>query len=91
MVTSLVHHERIQTTVPKAKELRKVADRIIRFGKEGLEKDFYFFLCCSVELAIFYYPLGYLDNLRNRIEARKVLRDNKSIEKLFQELGPRYR
>jgi len=35
MVTSLIVHERIQTTVPKAKEVRLLADRIIRFGKEG--------------------------------------------------------
>lgn len=34
-VTSLIEHERIETTVAKAKELRRVADRIINFGKLG--------------------------------------------------------
>ena len=35
LVTSLLRHERIQTTDPKAKELRGWADRMIGLGKEG--------------------------------------------------------
>ncbi len=35
LVTSLLRHERIQTTDPKAKELRRWADRMIGLGKEG--------------------------------------------------------
>lgn len=35
LVTSLFRHERIQTTDPKAKELRGWADRVIGLGKEG--------------------------------------------------------
>ena len=35
MVTSLIKHERIVTTLPKAKELKKVAEKVIRFGKDG--------------------------------------------------------
>ncbi|MFT5433881.1 MAG: large subunit ribosomal protein L17 [Myxococcota bacterium] len=35
MVTSLLRHERIITTLPKAKELRGVADRCITYGKKG--------------------------------------------------------
>src|SRR5688500_18138766 len=35
MVTSLLQHERIQTTLPKAKEARRVAERIITLGKRG--------------------------------------------------------
>lgn len=35
MVTSLLEHERIVTTVPKAKELRKVADGMITLAKRG--------------------------------------------------------
>ncbi len=35
MVTSLLRHERIVTTTPKAKELRRIADRIITLGKKG--------------------------------------------------------
>jgi len=35
MATSLVLHERIETTVPKAKELRGIVDRMITLGKRG--------------------------------------------------------
>ncbi|MBI3181973.1 MAG: 50S ribosomal protein L17 [Myxococcales bacterium] len=35
MVTSLLEHERIQTTVPKAKEARPLAERVITLGKRG--------------------------------------------------------
>ena len=35
MVTSLFEHERIVTTVPKAKEARKVADKMITLAKRG--------------------------------------------------------
>lgn len=35
MVTSLVLHERIETTVTRAKELRGLVDRMITLGKRG--------------------------------------------------------
>ncbi len=35
MVTSLLEHERIYTTLPKAKELRRWADWVITLGKQG--------------------------------------------------------
>ena len=35
MADQLIQHERIETTVPKAKELRRVADKMITLGKEG--------------------------------------------------------
>ena len=35
MVTSLLRHERIETTDPKAKELRRWADWMIGLGKQG--------------------------------------------------------
>ena len=35
LVTSLLLHEKIQTTVAKAKELRRVADRLITQAKKG--------------------------------------------------------
>jgi len=35
MVTSLLDRERIETTDAKAKELRRVADRMITLGKRG--------------------------------------------------------
>jgi large subunit ribosomal protein L17 len=35
MVTSLFEHERVQTTDAKAKELRRVAEKLITLGKRG--------------------------------------------------------
>jgi len=35
MVTSLINHERIVTTLPKAKELRRIADKVIGHAKNG--------------------------------------------------------
>ncbi|RHY03040.1 hypothetical protein DYB25_011284 [Aphanomyces astaci] len=34
-VTSLIEHERIQTTLPKAKELRRLADQVITLAKQN--------------------------------------------------------
>ncbi len=35
MAASLLKHEQIQTTLPKAKDLRRVVDRLITLGKRG--------------------------------------------------------
>lgn len=35
MVTSLIQHERIETTLPKAKELRRIADQVVTLAKSG--------------------------------------------------------
>ena len=35
MAASLIKHEQIETTLPKAKELRRVVDRLITLGKRG--------------------------------------------------------
>ena len=35
MVTSLIDHEQVRTTDAKAKELRRIADRMITLGKRG--------------------------------------------------------
>lgn len=40
MVTSLFKYERIETTTPKAKALRRVADNMITKGKEGTLESF---------------------------------------------------
>jgi len=39
MVVSLIEHEQIKTTLPKAKELRRFADRMISLGKKGTLHD----------------------------------------------------
>ena len=35
MVTSLIYHERIMTTTPKAKELRRVTEKMVTLAKKG--------------------------------------------------------
>ena len=35
MVVSLITHEQIKTTLPKAKEMRSIADKMISLGKRG--------------------------------------------------------
>lgn len=35
LVTSLLEHEEVRTTVAKAKEVRRVAEKMITLGKEG--------------------------------------------------------
>lgn len=35
LVTSLLEHERVETTVMKAKEARRIAERMITLGKQG--------------------------------------------------------
>ena len=35
LVTSLLEHERVETTDAKAKEVRRLADRMITLGKKG--------------------------------------------------------
>lgn len=35
LATALLEHERITTTEPKAKELRRVADKLVTLGKRG--------------------------------------------------------
>ncbi len=35
MASSLIEHEQIKTTLPKAKELRRIIDKLITLGKRG--------------------------------------------------------
>ncbi|CAN1143779.1 50S ribosomal protein L17 [Linum perenne] len=46
MVSQLVRHERIETTVAKAKEIRMFADNMVQLGKEGT-------LCAARQAAAF--------------------------------------
>jgi large subunit ribosomal protein L17 len=65
MSVSLLRHETIRTTVPKAKELRRVVEPLITLGKS--------------------------DSEANRRLAFSRLRDMPLVEKLFTDLGPRFR
>ena len=65
MATSLLRHETIRTTVPKAKELRRVVEPLITLAK--------------------------IDSLAKRRLAFSRLRDVAVVEKLFADLGPRFK
>jgi len=65
MATSLLRHETIRTTVPKAKELRRVVEPLITLAK--------------------------IDSLGKRRLALSRLRDVAIVEKLFTDLGPRFK
>jgi large subunit ribosomal protein L17 len=65
MATSLLRHETIRTTVPKAKELRRVVEPLITLAK--------------------------IDSLGKRRLAFSRLRDVAVVEKLFADLGPRFK
>jgi large subunit ribosomal protein L17 len=65
MATSLLRHETIRTTVPKAKELRRVVEPLITLAK--------------------------IDSVAKRRLAYARLRDVAVVEKLFDDLGPRFK
>jgi large subunit ribosomal protein L17 len=65
MSVSLLRHETIRTTIPKAKELRRVVEPLITLAKK--------------------------DSEANRRVAFARLRDAEVVEKLFTDLGSRFR
>jgi large subunit ribosomal protein L17 len=65
MSVSLLRHETIRTTLPKAKELRRVVEPLITLAKS--------------------------DGDANRRLAFARLRDPEVVEKLFADLGPRFK
>jgi len=65
MAASLLRHEAIRTTVPKAKELRHFVEPLITLGKN--------------------------DSQANRRLAFARLRDAEVVDKLFDDLGPRFK
>jgi len=65
MSVSLLRHETIRTTLPKAKELRRVVEPLITLAKSDEES--------------------------NRRLAFARLRDAEVVEKLFADLGPRFK
>jgi large subunit ribosomal protein L17 len=65
LAAALLRHETIRTTLPKAKELRRVVEPIITLGKT--------------------------DSLAARRRAFARLRDEALVEKLFTDLGPRFK
>jgi large subunit ribosomal protein L17 len=65
LAAALLRYETIRTTVPKAKELRRVVEPIITLAK--------------------------VDNIGARRRAFSKLRDDVLVEKLFTDVGPRFK
>jgi large subunit ribosomal protein L17 len=81
LVSSLIEHERIKTTDAKAKELRRLADRTISWAVsvghllgEGKKRD-------KDDDARVVHAIRM---------ARRTLRDQALLDKLFNELGPKF-
>jgi large subunit ribosomal protein L17 len=66
MSVALLRHETIKTTLPKAKELRRVVEPLITLAKKA-------------------------DSEANRRLAFSRLRDDEIVQKLFTDLGPRFK
>ncbi|KAG5402988.1 hypothetical protein IGI04_009107 [Brassica rapa subsp. trilocularis] len=78
LVSQLVKHERIETTVTKAKEVRRLADNMIQLGKEY--SDNYILLTK--------HDQGSLDSARR---AAGFVRGDDVLHKIFTELAYRYK
>lgn len=88
MLKSLVEHGRIETTIPKAKELRRYADNMITLAKEN---TIYAKRKARAQMMIRYNKLT---SKEQRIAKGGDLsvynNDRKVINKLFNELGPKF-
>lgn len=84
MVTSLLEEEKIQTTSAKAKELRRVVERLITLGKRNA--------LSTVEAS------GSEEDRKQRVAARvaavrqagRTVRNRQILQKLFGEIAERY-
>jgi large subunit ribosomal protein L17 len=79
LVTSLIEHERIKTTDPKAKELRKVAERTISWATSvgnlvGNDKN------DAADKARIVHAMR---------QAQRVVKHKPTLQKLFEDIGPR--
>jgi large subunit ribosomal protein L17 len=77
MTISLVEHESITTTVPKAKELRKFIERLITLGKRALRVE---------EAGDRPQAISY-----RRLATARLGNNKGTAKKIFDILAPRYR
>lgn len=93
MVSSLIEHERIVTTVAKAKEIRHLAEQMITLAKKGGSLQQQGEVGGSVEddetSPVQQSPAS-PTYLHNRRRAAEIVRGDDKITKLFEVLGPRY-
>ncbi|MBA3957913.1 MAG: 50S ribosomal protein L17 [Parachlamydiaceae bacterium] len=88
MLKSLIEHGRIETTIPKAKALRRYADRMITLAKENTLATR---RKAIAELMIQFNSLSEQDKRAARKgDTSSYNTDRQVIEHLFSELGPRF-
>ncbi|MBP9841618.1 MAG: 50S ribosomal protein L17 [Simkaniaceae bacterium] len=90
MLKSLILNGRIETTVAKAKELKRYADKMITLGKKN---DLNAKRKVISELRIQYNPLTPKEKRLVKKDATKTHMyngDRKVVNKLFDELSPRF-
>src|SRR5438552_3769387 len=83
MVASLITYERIQTTEAKAKELRGIAEPVITWGTsvaDIISKDAEKLDAEEKAAIVHAYRM-----------ARRVVKQREALDKLFKEIGPRFR
>jgi large subunit ribosomal protein L17 len=87
MIMSLVQHERIKTTIPKAKELRPIIERLITLAKRGIlsgdkAKELHARRLILARLG----PVGKVEF----VDDNEQLLDDNTISKLFKVIAPRF-
>ena len=94
MLKSLIIHERIETTIPKAKELRRFADQMITIAKKGSVSEstaLHSKRRAVAELMVRYNSLTPKERRAAKAgDTSSYNDDRKVIEKLFGILGPRF-
>lgn len=88
MLKALVEHGRIETTVPKAKELRRHADRLITLAKKNTLATR---RAAIAKMMISYNPLSSKEvRSAKKGDTSSYNTDRKVVGKLFDELSQRY-
>ena len=88
MLRALIDHERIETTIPKAKELRRFADQMVTLAKKNT--------LAARRQAIADLMVRYNELTPSEAQAVKAgdlssyNTDRRVINKLFGEIGPRF-
>lgn len=93
LVANLFAHERIETTVPKAKEVRRIAERMIAkasaFGENANNPNVQDPKVLAARLALKRQIGSYLPQWRERYVGGELERID-VIEHLFREIAPRF-
>ena len=88
MLKTLIENERIETTVPKAKELRRHADKMVTLAKRN---DLASRRRVTAELMVRRNPLTSKEaRAARKGDLSSYNTDRRVVEKLFGDLGPRF-